>query len=34
MELLIWSLQSFHFNAEDNLYIVSLKAHNIKGTLE
>lgn len=29
-ELIIWSLNSFTFNKNDNLYIVSLKDHNVK----
>lgn len=34
MELLIWSLHSFDFKEGDKIYIVTLKAHNVKRTLK
>ena len=33
MELLIWSLHSFDFKEGDKIYIVTLKAHNVKKEL-
>ena len=34
IELLLWSINSFEFNNNDNLYIVSLKADKVKRLLE
>ena len=33
-ELLIWSIRSFNLSSSDNLYIVSLKKHNVRERLE
>ena len=34
LELLLWSINTFEFFSDDNLYIVSLKADKVKKTLE
>ncbi len=34
IELILWSINSFEFNSNDNLYIVSLKADKVKKILE
>ena len=33
-ELIFWSLRSFYFNENDNLYIVSIKNHRLKDHLK
>ena len=33
IELLLWSLKSFEFNSNDNLYIICLKKDNVKKSL-
>ena len=34
IELLIWSLNSFNFKEKDEVFIVTLKKHNVKETLQ
>ena len=33
-ELLIWSMNSFDFQSEDNIYIVTYKHHHVKEKIE